>query len=132
MQTYIVDEHGNVIFLKRSYGKRKSNAGSVGSGIRCPECNAELKSENRLNKHLRNVHSRSAINSVAQTPLSRNKGISPSHAGGATGNGSKEQAQNKNHDSADGSKGFGHFARESGRFGSYPSHDDYGDESLAS
>ncbi len=129
MPTYIVDEHGNVIFLTRPSGKRKRNAGSLGSGIRCPECNAELKSDVRLKKHLRNVHPSFATDSVVQAPLSVATGISTSHAGGATGNVSKGRAQNSNQDAADGSKGLGHFARESGRFGSYPAHDDYGDES---
>ena len=31
----------------------------------------------------------------------------------------------------DGSKNLGHMARENGRFGSYPLHDDYDDESDA-
>ena len=48
-----------------------------------------------------------------------------------------KEFQDKEHDSQstddgntrDGSKHIGHFARESGRYGSMPAHDDYGDES---
>lgn len=91
-----------------------------------------LKSTARLQRHLRKVHGKAEAEITSRLSSSVSTGANPSHAGDATvlvtHGGSRSQQRQ---DAMDGSRGIGHFARESGRFGSYPTHDDYGDESSA-
>lgn len=144
MPTHIVDKHGNVVFLERPSVKVKENSlrtrKTLGKGknqpppgfVQCPECKVTLKSTARLKTHLRRVHGKAQAEISARSSSFASIGTEPSHAGDVTGFSThRASSTRQSQEAIDGSRGIGHFARESGRFGSYPTHDDYGDESSA-
>lgn len=118
---------------------------------KCPQCSALVKNEN-LSKHVKKVHSsqNSGLNQ-ARNPsklltINQKKVITkptppPSNRPKIQRNSSlrsmaptKDQEQRIQYNRAqrelDGSRDYWQY-RESGRFGSHPSYDDYGDESFA-
>lgn len=118
----------------------------------CPLCREDFsppdqRGWNAFRKHLRRVHQRSVPEKMdskyvtgihVPKPLPgqvadgqpRTKGPPPTSA--ATSANLGEAVSQSDHEPRDGSKHIGTFRRESsGKFGSFPLHDDYGDESDA-
>lgn len=135
---YIADESGVVEFLgaPRLPAHRKDSAAVTATiAVRCASCNAVMAMR-KLANHSLVAHGKRDPEVIVNCPPPRTL-PSPSHAGDATGksapfghftaNGSGDGGA----DPLDGSRGLGHFARERGRFGSMPTHDDYGDEARA-
>lgn len=134
---YLVDEHGNVVFLKESGTRARVGQQyqhSLREQVKCPYCPSRVR-RSRLARHLRGVHAASASEIEAlerQFPHSVSE-ISPSHVGDQTrqsGTPSKPASGRGSFatDGQDGSKHIGQFAREQGRFGTMPQHDDYSED----
>jgi DNA-directed RNA polymerase subunit RPC12/RpoP len=120
----------------------KSTTLESGRLISCPHCTAKVKST-RLQKHLAKVHpGRNLLNARTEKlskPMQSNKSKrqmkSPNNAGLSwkeNQTNDLEALRQSFQEPRDGSKELGHMRREGdGKFGSYPLHDDYSDESEA-
>jgi hypothetical protein len=109
---------------------------------RCPYCTAHVKTT-RLRKHLAKVHpSKHLLNTGARdlptAATSQRRTERPEHTAKASLSWREDQVQalealrQSFDEPRDGSKGLGHMRREGdGKFGSFPLHDDYGDEADA-
>jgi hypothetical protein len=116
---------------------------TISIGAVCPICQVKLKSQTRLQHHLSKVHPDSGarrktqikIKHVPDESLSRQprKGVvqlSRWLTGGQDPKLVREAFRQAFDEPRDGSKGLGHMEREwDGKFGSFPLHDDYDDES---
>lgn len=138
MATYIADESGVVHFLgaPRLPARRADSAPVTATiAVRCATCSAVMALR-KLANHSLVAHGKRdpevIFNCSPPRTLAR-----ASHAGDSTGRVASAYRLAANGsgngyvDALDGSRGIGHFARECGRFGSMPSHDDYGDEAQA-
>ena len=135
---YLVDEHGNVVFVRepenagRGLGQKTQKQSRP--LFQCPRCNATVR-RSRLDHHLKSVHaaSLSEIEALGQSlPVAASR-VAPSHAGDQTrptGTSLKQATSSggRGSDGQDGSRHIGQFAREEGRFGSMPKYDDYSEE----
>lgn len=108
----------------------KDRSSGLGGMVQCSACSAFVKQKN-LDRHLRKMHkSRTGQEDVSKSTASRAKRPGPILWKGA----SARQPYNAdealgNRDTRDASTGVGNMFREHGRFGSYPVHDNYGEES---
>jgi len=116
--------------------KGKSPETTVLSEIKCPVCKVNLKSQARLEKHVLKVHGKK----TNQKEIKQLSVPSKKHINASTSRPKKklfafntislDSFIQSMDEPRDGSKGLGHMRRESdGKFGSYPLHDDYSDES---
>ncbi len=112
--------------------------GKASAPVYCPDCRVELKNEARFLKHRLKVHGNKPIESgksqktiqiqPEQKVVGRRTGAGVSRRGDHI----PESFIQSFDESRDGSKGLGHLAREwDGKFGSYPLHDNYDDESTS-
>jgi hypothetical protein len=106
----------------------------------CPECGVVVRVD-RMQKHLAKVHSGAVVEASKQEKTksvkarvmdaaSKKSGFASDSRGSSNflkksfdGDGLRES------DPRDASKYWGYLARDNGQFGSYPLHDDFGDES---
>ena len=82
----------------------------------CPQCQARVLTSS-LSRHLANYHG------IGVEPRPTTSSNSTVAKGDEDGDPDPERD-----DHLDAAKGWGFLAREDGRYGSYPMHDDYGDE----
>jgi hypothetical protein len=130
--------------VKRSVQPTRSRSDKQ-SWTTCPKCRASLLQKN-FGKHYRKVHPGNVVPSSSANgvvkgrakPKNRKKTrtLTPSSGGkrDRTGKGlglTGQALYQSFGDSSFGGKGLGHMRREQGRFGSFPLHDDYGEESGA-
>lgn len=105
----------------------------------CPECHAPVR-EDRIGKHLWRVHGIPAVAaspSMGSSKPQRQSGTASVRARTprASSASHQEDSHLQHHDSLDASRAldasrdYAHPCRESGRFGTHPSHDDFDDES---
>lgn len=101
----------------------------------CPKCGVQVNEKN-LSRHLQNVHYfDTASNTSKQKPRAR-KGGKQSESKKKTASTPQRrqtpswmEGQHDDGRKMDVTRPYAHARREHGRFGSHPSHDDYGDES---
>lgn len=135
MPRYIVDEHGNVVFLDKPKAAKKLVRDAPPSPktlVLCPICDVKIH-KGRLPRHLLSVHGKPMFK---LSPAEQALAPRPKHAGDRTRIVGPAPNHQKTHpmyqsDAMDATKFVGQFAREQGRFGSMPSHDAYDDESDA-
>src|SRR5690606_29358936 len=115
--------------LRRKEERRKAKtAKDVDARNYCPHCNLRFESQSALIAHARAEHGkRKKPKKNTHTPTTNKKKVN-----GKPGHVSKRSQRIpdiEHQRQLDATKGYAHFARENGRFGSHPSHDDFGDES---
>ncbi len=118
---------------------------------KCPQCSSFVKNKN-LSKHLRRVHpignpattqvrvasksptiNQKKVITKPSTPATKRSKVQPNSSlrSMAPTKAQEQRIQsNRAQRALDGSRDFRQY-RETGRFGSHPSYDDYGDESFA-
>jgi hypothetical protein len=107
--------------------------------VRCPKCHSKIK-KSKLAWHLQNVDHLQQVQPSVST-LKRRQPEREDTSGSRRPKANRtalrpddltnEVRQSKISRSTDASKDFAHAFRERGKYGSYPSHDDYGDEGKA-
>jgi hypothetical protein len=85
----------------------------------CPHCKCHVKS-NRLRSHISRVHHGAPPKAVSRSRSSEYPVDSSNHP--------RSSSQLFDDHRMDVTRSYAHAYRDHGRFGSYPSHDDYGDE----
>lgn len=123
-----------VVAPVQSHSSHGSTSSAPTGQTTCPLCGVRVR-KRRLARHLKAAHVRGA-------PQPGEPELAALRAGGRS-NRERTPAVRKRGPAAldisgsgnlpkfDGSHGFHSFAREEGRFGSHPAHDDYGEESEA-
>ena len=105
--------------------KSKTSQGApTRSLIPCPECKQPVRAD-RLPRHRRKVHSKANTVSCGSIRVAEKKWPTPK----ATGFVQRDQSRVER--SLDATRNIGYPCRESGRYGSHPAHDDFGDEGNA-
>jgi uncharacterized C2H2 Zn-finger protein len=89
------------------------------SFVACPVCSVSVRNDH-LGKHLRKVHFHPSTK-MNNAPAKAGKALAKGRTSATFEHSRVEREQ-------DGSKNIGYLARERGRYGSHPMHDDYSDE----
>jgi hypothetical protein len=103
--------------------------------VQCPRCGREI-SQDIYREHLRICSTAwkiarpdaEGIRHAGQTPRP-SRTVTTADSSAQDGENKAGASDLRSSDERDASKHWGHYAREHGRFGSYPVHDDFGDES---
>jgi hypothetical protein len=111
---------------------RDPNAQHIGAAVstrsleRCPECGQHVRAD-RLGKHIRKQHPSMPVRKslAQQNGKSKNRGLVPPEPESSRLGRYQSAAEERTHDV---SRLYSNNFRDNGRFGSYPTEDDFGDE----
>jgi cold shock protein len=115
----------NVVVQERSE-LRSPQSGSTKRLPACPDCNGLVRAD-RLARHRTRVHSKSKGASHRSKRAAGKEWLTST----STATGFVERDQSRVERRLDATKDIGYPCRESGKYGSHPAHDDFGDEGNA-
>jgi hypothetical protein len=134
--------HSEAVAMSRNERAETRNAGNIGARnkmVVCPRCRTKVKTT-RIGRHFKKVHHRT--DSVRARPVlgppRKMPKITAKRAEGVAASSAEPRAreipisreeQTQRERRMDSTRDYAHPYRESGRFGSHPSHDNFGDES---